>query len=99
MDSKVRSLLSLCQKAGFLVTGEETSEKALRSKKAKLVIVSEDASENTKKKFSQKSFYYKVPYVEYGNREELGACLGKGGRVTLVLTDAGFADKLLKMLT
>ena len=50
MDRKISSLLSLCTRAGMLRTGEETAEKLLKCGDAKLVIVANDASDNTQKK-------------------------------------------------
>lgn len=49
---RVRSLLSLAMKAGKLVSGEFLTEKAVKTGKATLVIAAEDASDNTKKMFT-----------------------------------------------
>ena len=49
MNRQTLSLLSLCQRAGKMKTGEDTVEKAIQKKEAKLVIIPEDASDNTKK--------------------------------------------------
>lgn len=43
------SLLGLAQKAGKIVSGELAVEKAVRSGKAKLIVVAADGSDNTKK--------------------------------------------------
>ena len=47
----VLSLAGLAKKAGKIAAGEFQTENAVKSGKASLVIVSEEASENTKKKF------------------------------------------------
>ena len=49
---KVLSLLGLCARGGNLVSGEFSTEKAVKSGKAALVIVGADASDNTKKMFT-----------------------------------------------
>ena len=49
--NKIYSLLGLCQKAGKIVSGEVGCEAAIKNKTAKLLLLAEDASENTKKKF------------------------------------------------
>ena len=49
---KVLGSLGLAMKAGDVVSGEFMTEKAIREGIAKLVIVAEDASGNTKKKFA-----------------------------------------------
>ena len=51
MNDRVLSLLSLATKAGKTAGGEALVEKAVKQGKASLVIISSEASENTKKKF------------------------------------------------
>ena len=45
-------MIGLAQKAGKIVSGEFATEKAVKTGKAALVIVAGDASENTKKMFT-----------------------------------------------
>lgn len=52
MNDKVISLLGLAERAGKIASGEFAAEKAVKTGKARLIIVAEDASDNTKKKFS-----------------------------------------------
>ncbi len=42
------------------MSGEFAVEKALQDGSALYVIIANNASENTKKKFENKSFYYKI---------------------------------------
>ena len=53
-NDKIYSFLGLCIRAGKLDTGELAVEKSISSGKARLIIISEDASENTKKQFHDK---------------------------------------------
>ncbi|MCL2592841.1 MAG: ribosomal L7Ae/L30e/S12e/Gadd45 family protein [Defluviitaleaceae bacterium] len=94
MDKKIFSLLSICQKAGKIKTGEDFCVNALRSGEAKLVIIAEDASENTKKKFTNKSTHYGVPFVIFSNRDTLSQAIGKINRPVMVITDGGLAEKI-----
>ena len=99
MDSnKVYSMLWLCMRAGKLKSGELSVLEAVRGKKAQVVIVSEDASDNTKKLFADKCSYYKVPIVFFGNKESLGHAIGKDVRSSLAITDKGLSEGLLKNL-
>lgn len=61
MNDKVISLLGLAERAGKIASGEFAAEKAVKTGKARLIIVAEDASDNTKKKFSDMCKYYQVP--------------------------------------
>ena len=96
--NKFFGLLGLATKAGKVQSGEFSTEKAVKSGRAFLVIVSEDASDNTKKMFRNMCTYYKVPYYEFGCREELGAAMGKQMRVSLAVTDPGFSSAIVKQL-
>ena len=58
---RILSMLGLAAKAGKIVSGEFSTEKAIKSGKAFLVIVSEEASENTKKIFRDKCSFYEIP--------------------------------------
>ena len=48
---KAMNLIGLATKAGKAVSGEFSTEKAVKTGKARLVVVSEEASDNTKKMF------------------------------------------------
>ncbi len=98
MNKKFISLLSLAQKAGFIVTGEEQCEKAISSGKGKLIILATDASDNTKKKFRNKSIYYKVPIRILSDRDTLSKAIGKNNRPTLVIIDDRFATQLSNLI-
>ncbi|CCQ97949.1 ribosomal protein L7Ae [[Clostridium] ultunense Esp] len=90
----VFNLLGLAMRAGQIVSGEEPVLAAIRSNHAFLVILSTDASENTRKKIVDKCKSYRVEFVFFGSREELGQAIGKGERVILGITNQGFAAKI-----
>ena len=54
---KILNLIGLATKAGKTASGEFSTEKAVKSGKAHLVIVSEEASDNTKKMFTNMCTY------------------------------------------
>lgn len=96
--NKVFSLLGLAAKAAKTACGEFMTEKSVKSGRARLVIVGTDASENTKKNFRDMCGFYRVPYFEYGTKEELGHAMGKEMRASLAVTDSGFAKSILACL-
>ena len=98
MQSKVFSSLGLATKAGKTQSGEFSTEKAVKSFRAFLVIVAEDASDNTKKMFTNMCTYYEVPCVIYGTKVELGHAMGKEMRASVAITDEGFAKMIQKQL-
>jgi len=95
---KVLSMIGLATKAGKVVSGEFSTERAVKGRKALMVIMASDASENTKKNFRDMCVYYKVPYVVYGTKESLGRAMGKEVRASLALMDPGFTKAIEKLV-
>ena len=95
---KELSLLGLATKAGKVVSGEFATEKAVKGKMAFLVLIAEDASENTRKKFCDMCMYYRVPFYIIGSKEELGAAIGKEYRACIAVTQEQFAVAMKKKL-
>lgn len=91
-------MLGMAMRAGKTASGEFSTEKSVKSGRAMLVIVPEDASDNTKRLFSNMCKFYEVPDCVFGTKEELGNAIGKGQRSSLAITDEGFAKAILKML-
>jgi len=98
MVERIYSFLGLATKAGKLLSGDETCERAVKNGKAHLVIVSEDASDNTKKKFSDKCAFWDVDIRFFGTKEHLGKSTGKDVRTVIAITDRGFAEHLKEMI-
>ena len=97
-NKKALSLISLATKAGKVVSGEFATEKEVKTGYAELVIVAQDASDNTKKKFQNMCEFYEVPIIFYGDKETLGHTIGKEFRAMLAITDPGFANGVSKHL-
>ena len=95
---KVLNLISLATKAGKTASGEFSTERAVKSGKANMVVVSEEASDNTRKKFVNMCTYYQVPICILGKKDELGQCTGKEMRASLAVLDEGFARAMGKQM-
>lgn len=94
MNKKIMSMFSLCQKAGKIVSGEFAVEKALQDASANIVIIASDASENTKKKFENKAFFYETETIIFSTKEEISQAIGKLNRSVFAIIDEGFANKI-----
>ena len=100
MDRQTASMFSLCKRAGCMLSGEQAVELALKDSKALLVVIAQDASENTKKKFFNKSEHYNVNVVVYGSKEELSQAIGEYNRsVFAVVKNKSFADNIYRFIT
>ena len=98
MTDKIYGLLGLCQRAGKCKSGEFAVEKSIKSGKSFLVIIPEDASDNTKKKFKNMTTYRSVPYQELGTKATLGHQLGRSERSSISIEDQGFAQAMIKYI-
>ena len=98
MEQKVYNLLGLCRKAGLLVSGEDSTEMAIKNFSASLVIVATDASCGTKKKFKDSCDFYEVQYAEFGTKDSLGQAIGKEYRSNLAVTDEALATKIIGII-
>ena len=94
---KVFGLLSIAAKAGKVVSGSDTAMEEIKKKRARLVILSEDASANTRKLFQDKSSYREIPLTIYGHSEELGRAIGRTPRVVVCVLDEGLSKSILKV--
>lgn len=91
-------LLGLANRARKIISGEELALKEIRNGKAKLVLLSADASSNTAKKITDKCKSYNVPLKVVENRHLLGQAIGKEARVVVAIMDNGFAKKMVTLL-
>ena len=97
-DKKILSMFGLAARAGKIASGEFQTETAVKSGTAFLVIVAQDASDNTKKLFHDKCSFYNVPVITLGTKDELGHAIGKEFRASLAILDEGFAEAVMKKI-
>ena len=98
MNDKILSLLGLAARGRNLVSGEFSTEKAVKEGRAALVIVGEDASDNTRKMFTNMCTFYKTPIFFYASKETLGRAIGKEMRASIAVTNPGMAANIIKHL-
>ena len=95
-SKKLLSLIGLATRARKVVSGEFSTEKSVKS--GSMVIVSEEASDNTKKMFTNMCAHYKVPIYLFGTKDELGHAMGQEFRASLSVEDAGFAKSMAALM-
>jgi ribosomal protein L7Ae-like RNA K-turn-binding protein len=71
---------------------------AIKSGKAQLVIIAEDASNNTKKSVKNSCEYYNVSYIEYSNKEQLGHFCKFDALSALSINSEDFSNGIMKKL-
>ena len=97
-NQKIHSYIGLAMRAGKVVSGDDTTLKELKKGRVYLVIVAEDASDNTKKLFKDKSTYRKVDQILFSTKVELGLSIGKSPRAVLGIKDKSLSQKILELM-
>jgi len=92
LNSKAERLIGLATRAGMVITGLELCEKAIKSKKAKLIVLAKDISSESKKVFLNSG----IDVIYLDSKEILGKCTGKDYRSVAVITDSDFSTAVLK---
>ncbi len=88
---KYEGVIGLAFRARKLATGTESVLDAIRAGKSALVLVAADASEDTKKKISDKCAFYGRKFVIIPTMKgELGRLLGRNDTATAAFLDASF---------
>jgi len=96
--NKVYSFIGLTKKAGAIAAGEVPAELAVKRGKAYMVIIADDASQNTKKKIDSAVYGRNIPLVRFGSKEQLGHILGKPYISVIAVTGRSFAERIKEMI-
>ena len=99
-ETRLLGMLGFAMRAGKLIIGAESVCRAMAKGSPKLVLVSDAASEGTKKKLTVKCEFYGIPYEMLPmEAEKIGALLGKTyAPMAIAVTDAGFSAEIKKAL-
>ena len=90
--NKVCSYMGFAARSRNLVTGYNTCLLSMNKKKIKLLILTEELSENTLNKMIQQCTKTKTEYRIFGNAEELSKITGKDGTGIFGIIDKHFAE-------
>jgi len=91
-------MIGFAYKSGKVISGHDLLKLALRKRKIKLLIIAENASNNTKDKFTNSARYYNIPYYICLTKEELSMSLGRKIRSVIGIVDENFSKVLIRLL-
>lgn len=99
MNRNILSMLGLCKKAGMLEIGEEPVEAVARAKVARVLLLAQDAADNTARRvrhFAEAGscIWLRIPFT----KEELGQALGRTSCAIVAVTDIGFAATIVRRM-
>lgn len=99
MDNGLIGLLGLCRKAGKAEVGEESVSAAAKAHRARLLLLSSDAGDRTRRHAQQLSQEGNCPLLSLPlTKGELGGAVGRGSCALLAITDVGMASAAVKKL-
>ena len=87
MSLKLSAAMGFAAKAGKLISGDFAVSKAVKGRKAKLVILDSAASDATKKKWHNACGFHRVKLIE---TDSPGEKLGKDDNKVFAVIDEGF---------
>ena len=87
MQSRLYNAIGLCQKAGKAQSGAFAAEQAIKSGRAKIVLLETGASEATKAQYAALCENRNIPLYFV---ETVGEAIGKPSRIVTAVTDEAF---------
>ncbi|MDF2676090.1 MAG: YlxQ family RNA-binding protein [Bacillota bacterium] len=94
--NKIYSMFGLARRGGKISIGFDASCIEIAKGKSKLVLMAQDASEKTKKNILYECDKYNCKYIEYGEKELIGQCLGKKAVSVISISDENMVSYILK---
>ncbi len=98
MKSKIDAYLGFAKKSRNLISGYNTCIYAAKKKQLKLLLITEDVSENTKNKFIELAKARNIPMKIYGTKDRLSKLTGENDKGIFGITDNHFAQIIGKEL-
>ena len=97
MENNLLAFIGLMKKAGSLAIGGENAYDAARTHKARLMVLAQNAGDNTMGQAQAVAKQYQVPHITLPcSKEELGGALGMRECAAFAVTDTGFALSLCR---
>lgn len=99
MNDKALNMLGMARRADKISLGHDASVSAIKDGKARLCILSSDASERLKDEMSTLCESRKTVHTVFDRTmDELGAALGYKTTAVLTVNDRGFAERLTQLI-
>lgn len=95
-NDKALRLIGLCRRSGNCACGATATEYAMKSGKAKLLIITEDCGGATKEKFTGFAERNQVKCLNAFDKQTLGKAVSYKELSLVCITDENFADGILK---
>lgn len=97
-NERISNLLGLACRAGKTICGDVAAESHLKKRTVPLLFLAKDGSAPSVEKYRRMAEYKHITVIDRLTKEELGHALGKAQNVVVLLTDAGFAKAIEKVV-
>lgn len=95
MIDKFLNMMGLCARAGKCLYGETACLNGIRMGKVELMVIDENTSDNTRKRFTDACTFRSIPLITCS--QDIGNAVGKPGRKLIAVSDKAFAKMLLQL--
>lgn len=97
MCDKFLQFLGIAKKAHKIAQGYNKSEEFIKKRKVKLIIISNDISDVTLRKFNNYAKKYDIDIIKCYSSEILGAAIGAKQIGVISILDDGFRKKFMEI--
>ena len=95
--NKFFNFLGLAKRSGSILEGYSKCNEERNRKKLYLFIISDDASDSSKRKFINHCKINNIPYIQAFSKEELGLAIGRPEIKILAISDQKISNKLVSL--
>lgn len=95
--NKFFNFLGLAKRSGNIIEGYSKCDEQRNRTKLFLIVISNDASNSTRKKFVNHCTIKNIPYIEDFSKEELGYPIGREEVKVIAISDENIAKKLITL--
>lgn len=96
---ELATLLGFARKAGRLSFGISACSQSCLRKKAKLIILAKDLSDNTRKRIDPIIHQNRIKSVLYGTKAQFGILFNRKDTGMICIEDVGFADGIERLIS
>ncbi len=98
-QERAGSLLGLACRARKTIIGDFAAEKYLKKRTVPMIFLASDGGADNGEKYRRLAERRNITVIDIFTKEELGRAVGKTQNVVVLLTDAGFAEAIQKVLS
>lgn len=97
INKKILGLIGFAARTRKIVFGADSVEADIRTKKVKIALIAEEASDRTKEKFKNLCEKYDIPYIIKGDIDTLSKAIGKSNKAIIGVKEENLANEIKKI--